>query len=74
MCPLHPTGNLLVLRDGRVGFIDFGIVGSVSPATWTAVRALFAAVATDDMETAARALATMGATDRVRALMPSKRG
>lgn len=33
--PPHPTadvhaGNLLVLPDGRVGFIDFGIVGRIS--------------------------------------------
>ena len=36
-------GNLLVLPDGRVGFIDFGIVGRVSPVTWGAVEALLAA-------------------------------
>ena len=25
------AGNLLVLSDGRVGFIDFGIVGRIKP-------------------------------------------
>ena len=34
------AGNLLVMPDGRVGFIDFGIVGRVSPVTWGAVEAL----------------------------------
>jgi hypothetical protein len=42
----HPPGNLLVLSDGRVGFIDFGIVGRVSPVTWAACEALLAAMAT----------------------------
>ena len=57
---LH-AGNLLVLPDGRVGFIDFGIVGRVSPATWVAVQALLKAAAGDDWRTAAAALVTMGA-------------
>jgi hypothetical protein len=28
------AGNLLVLKDGRVGFLDFGIVGRISPITF----------------------------------------
>ncbi|MBI3394402.1 MAG: AarF/ABC1/UbiB kinase family protein, partial [Spirochaetia bacterium] len=28
------AGNLLILEDGRVGFIDFGIVGRISKGTW----------------------------------------
>ena len=62
---LHPiahAGNLLVLRDGRVGFIDFGIVGSISPATWRAMETLMTSSSTSDYLTMARALATMGAT------------
>jgi hypothetical protein len=69
---LHPTvdliiasfaaaGNLLVLPDGRVGFIDFGIVGRISPVTWKAMEALLASLAVGDYETMARALATIGA-------------
>ena len=57
---LH-AGNLLVLPDGRVGFIDFGIVGRVSPATWVAVQALLEAASGGDWRTAAAALVTMGA-------------
>ncbi|KXZ49651.1 hypothetical protein GPECTOR_20g508 [Gonium pectorale] len=57
------AGNLLVLADGRVGFIDFGIVGRISPVTWKAVEALIASMATADYETMARALATIGACD-----------
>jgi aarF domain-containing kinase len=57
------AGNLLALSDGRVGFIDFGIVGSISPVTWKALEALASSLATADYETMARALATIGACD-----------
>lgn len=61
------AGNLLVLPDGTVAFLDFGIVGRVSPVTWTAVEALMGAAATSDYMTMAKALATMKATgDEVR--------
>ena len=36
---LH-AGNLLVLDDGRIGFIDFGIVGKLSPKVWGALEEL----------------------------------
>eukprot|EP00195_Chlamydomonas_chlamydogama_P005862 CAMPEP_0202905000 /NCGR_PEP_ID=MMETSP1392-20130828/32052_1 /ASSEMBLY_ACC=CAM_ASM_000868 /TAXON_ID=225041 /ORGANISM="Chlamydomonas chlamydogama, Strain SAG 11-48b" /LENGTH=446 /DNA_ID=CAMNT_0049592905 /DNA_START=376 /DNA_END=1716 /DNA_ORIENTATION=- len=57
------AGNLLVLADGRVGFIDFGVVGRISPVTWRAVEALIASLTLGDYETMARALATIGACD-----------
>jgi aarF domain-containing kinase len=57
------AGNLLVMRDGRVAFLDFGIVGRVSPVTWAAVEALATSVVSKDYLTMAKALATMKATD-----------
>ena len=57
------AGNLLVLRDGRVGFIDFGIVGRVSEKTFGAVNELSAALAMGDFYAMAKALLNMGATD-----------
>jgi aarF domain-containing kinase len=57
------AGNLLVLTDGRVGFIDFGIVGRVSEKTFRAVNELSAALALGDYEGMAKALCSMGATD-----------
>lgn len=57
------AGNLLVLPDGRVGFIDFGIVGRISPVTWRGVEALMASLAVEDYDTMARALGTIGACD-----------
>lgn len=49
-----------MLPDGRVAFIDFGIVSSISPVTWKAVEALVTSIALADYETMARALATIG--------------
>lgn len=57
------AGNLLVLRDGRVGFIDFGIVGRISPSTWGAVQAFLMSVGSGEYRAMAGALAQMGATD-----------
>lgn len=57
------AGNLLVLEDGRVGFIDFGIVGRVSEKTFKAVNELSAALSLGDYEGMAQALCNMGATD-----------
>ncbi|CAM9234433.1 unnamed protein product [Heterosigma akashiwo] len=34
------AGNLLVLQDGRVGFIDFGIVGRIPPKIWNSITKL----------------------------------
>ena len=56
------AGNLLILPDGRVGFIDFGIVGKISQTTWRAVEALLRSTTTGDYDTMARALVTIGAT------------
>ena len=57
------AGNLLVLEDGRVGFIDFGIVGRVGEKTFKAVNELSGALALGDYEGMAQALCNMGATD-----------
>ena len=48
------AGNLLVLRDGRIGFIDFGIVGRISPATWAALTSLADSFQTKDYNLMAR--------------------
>jgi aarF domain-containing kinase len=57
------AGNLLVLPDGRVGFIDFGIVGRISQATWRGVETLLRATAVGDYDTMAKALVAIGAAD-----------
>jgi len=57
------AGNLLLLDDGRVGFIDFGIVGRVSEKTFQAVNELSTALTLADYRGMAQALCNMGATD-----------
>jgi len=58
---LH-AGNLMALRDGRIGFIDFGIVGRIREETWRAMFALADGLPKGDFKVVAEGLATMGAT------------
>ena len=48
------AGNLLVLRDGKIGFIDFGIVGRIPPATWLALQSLATAFQDSNFDLMAR--------------------
>ncbi|MGB1558166.1 MAG: ABC1 kinase family protein, partial [Oceanococcaceae bacterium] len=56
------AGNLMVLEDGRVGFIDFGIVGRIRKETWQAMVDFMSARATDDFRLMAQCLITIGVT------------
>ncbi len=58
---LH-AGNVMLLEDGSVGFIDFGIVGHISPPTWEALTSLAVCVPAKDFQAIAQALATIGVT------------
>ncbi|EOA20350.1 hypothetical protein CARUB_v10000658mg [Capsella rubella] len=58
------AGNLWLLRDGRIGFLDFGIVGRISPKTWAAMEVFLASIASEEYESMASALIQMGATNR----------
>ncbi|XP_065010033.1 uncharacterized aarF domain-containing protein kinase At5g05200, chloroplastic-like isoform X1 [Musa acuminata AAA Group] len=58
------AGNLWLLRDGRIGFLDFGIVGRISPKTWAAMEAFLASFANEDYEAMASSLIEMGATEK----------
>ena len=57
------AGNLMVLEDGRVGFIDFGIVGRISKKTWRAMTGLMEAMSNENYRNMAKCLIAMGATD-----------
>lgn len=59
------AGNLLALEDGRVAFLDFGIVGRVPPSIWTSLQDAGVAIAAEDYCGLAQALVTMGAADSV---------
>lgn len=56
------AGNLLVLEDGRVGFIDFGIVGRLPSEMSVAIDDLNVALSNGSSLGVARALMAMGAT------------
>lgn len=56
------AGNLLVLRDGRIGFIDFGIVGRIKRETWQSVSDFIFSVTQEDYEGMARSMVGIGMT------------
>ncbi|WCJ20107.1 Protein kinase superfamily protein [Euphorbia peplus] len=58
------AGNLWVLRDGRIGFLDFGIVGRISPKTWSAMEVFLSSISTEEYKSMASALIEMGATSK----------
>jgi predicted unusual protein kinase regulating ubiquinone biosynthesis (AarF/ABC1/UbiB family) len=58
------AGNLMVLEDGRVGFIDFGIVGRIKPDTWQAVSDFISSVMVGNFEGMADAMIRIGITDQ----------
>ncbi|XP_004490510.1 uncharacterized aarF domain-containing protein kinase At5g05200, chloroplastic [Cicer arietinum] len=57
------AGNLWLLRDGRIGFLDFGIVGRISPKTWAAMEVFLGSIAIEDYDSMASSLIQMGATN-----------
>ena len=60
---LH-AGNLMVLTDGRLGFIDFGIVGRIAPDTWAATMAFIESLGDGDFKKMAESMAQIGMTKR----------
>ncbi|CAA7389228.1 unnamed protein product [Spirodela intermedia] len=58
------AGNLWLLRDGRIGFLDFGIVGRISPKTWAAMETFLASFSSEQYDAMAVALIDMGATEK----------
>ncbi|MDV2468088.1 AarF/UbiB family protein [Acinetobacter chinensis] len=60
---LH-AGNLMLLEDGRVGFIDFGIVGQLKPEVWQACMAFMDALQRTDYVAMAENMLHMGATSQ----------
>lgn len=60
---LH-AGNLMVLTDGRLGFIDFGIVGRIQPETWEATNAFVESLTDGDFRKMADSMTRIGMTRR----------
>jgi aarF domain-containing kinase len=60
---LH-AGNLMILEDGRVGFIDFGIVGRISDKTKEGVNSLVKSMITNDFDLMADSMLAIGMTKK----------
>ena len=60
---LH-AGNLMLLDDGRIGFIDFGIVGQLKPEVWQACMAFMDALQKTDYALMAQNMLGMGMTSK----------
>lgn len=58
---LH-AGNLMLLEDGRIGFIDFGIIGKIAPESWRACMGMMQALQDNDYVTMASCMVDMGMT------------
>ena len=58
------AGNLMVLENGKIGFIDFGIVGSISPGAWEAVSDFMTSIMIGDFNGMADAMTRIGVTDK----------
>ncbi|WP_169391571.1 MULTISPECIES: AarF/ABC1/UbiB kinase family protein [Psychrobacter] len=58
---LH-AGNLMLLSDGRIGFLDFGIVGKLKAESWRACLAMMQALQDSDYRAMAQAMIDMEMT------------
>jgi aarF domain-containing kinase len=56
------AGNLMVLKDGRIGFIDFGIVGRIERDAWKAMFTFFEAISAGNFRLMAESMAAIGMT------------
>lgn len=56
------AGNLMILEDGKIGFLDFGIVGRFSPKVFESLWLLFQGVGEKNYALIARALIGLDAT------------
>lgn len=56
------AGNLMVLRDGRIGFIDFGIVGRIPTGAWQAISDFITSTMMMNFDDMANAMIRIGVT------------
>ncbi|MBO1531075.1 AarF/ABC1/UbiB kinase family protein [Psychrobacter sp. F1192] len=59
---LH-AGNLMLLTDGRIGFLDFGIVGKLKAESWRACMGMMQALQDNDYQAMAKNMIDMEMTN-----------
>ena len=59
---LH-AGNLMLLTDGRIGFIDFGIVGKLKAESWRACMGMMQALQDNNYQAMAQCMIDMEMTN-----------
>jgi predicted unusual protein kinase regulating ubiquinone biosynthesis (AarF/ABC1/UbiB family) len=59
----HP-GNYLLLKDGRVAFLDFGLVRAIDPGTRASLIQILLALKDDDLDEGRTALEALGILSR----------
>jgi ubiquinone biosynthesis protein len=59
----HP-GNILLLRDNTIGYLDFGAMGRLDLPTRRLMRHLFHAIVSGDADEATKVVLQLGHTDR----------
>jgi len=57
------AGNLLILKDEKIGFIDFGIVGRISPRVWEGLMIFMQGLSFSEAELVADGLIAMDSTN-----------
>jgi len=55
-------GNIMLLTDGRLGFIDFGMVGRIEADAWQAIFALMRGIDSSDYQLVAESMIKVGMT------------
>jgi predicted unusual protein kinase regulating ubiquinone biosynthesis (AarF/ABC1/UbiB family) len=58
------AGNLMVLRDGRIGFIDFGIVGRIPEGAWEAMSEFISSIMVGNFDAMADSMIRIGVTKK----------
>jgi predicted unusual protein kinase regulating ubiquinone biosynthesis (AarF/ABC1/UbiB family) len=58
------AGNLLVLKNGQIGFIDFGIVGRISKEVWGGLMFFMEGLGTSNAKFMAKGLVQMDSTNK----------
>ena len=59
---LH-SGNLLLTDSGQVAFIDFGMIGKITPAIWSAAVQLVQSFGSEDFQSMSTAMIAIGMTN-----------